>query len=727
VKRKLPDQEWPRREPNLDGEKEPDKGRFAITRRTLVARAGIALGVLLLVPSPSPAAQGEIHSFAGGVGDNGAAVQARLFSPSGFAVDSNGNIFIADTANNRIRQVDPSGTITTVAGTGAKGFAGDGLPATRASLSAPQGVAVDIAGNLYVADTGNNRIRKVSTGGVITTFAGSGSGGFSGDGSIATRARINQPSGLSLDANNNLYIADTANNRIRVVNAASVISTVAGKGTRGFSGDRDAAKAAQLAAPKSAWPDAAGNIYIADTGNNRIRKVDPTGVITTVAGTGLRGFAGDGLRASHSRLSSPSGVAIDAAGNIIVADTGNNRIRSVDLAGTITTLAGTGLRGYLGDDGAASRARFSRPSNVFATADAIYVSDTGNNRIRKIDPSGLVTLVAGSGADGFSGDGGVATSARLSTPTGAVLDAAGNLYVADTNDDRVRKINADGIISTVAGNGVRGFSGDGGRATRARLNAPRSVALDSRGNLYIADTGNNRVRRVTRSGIISTVAGTGALGFSGDKGPARRAKLAYPAGITVDRAGNLYIADAVNYRVRKVNRSGIITTIAGTGVRAFGGDNGPATAARFNLPSSVVVDPAGNIFIADTSNQRIRVISGGGTIRTIAGGQRGFLGDGGPASLSRLNTPLAMTLDEFGNLYFADAGNGRIRVIYAAANPDATIDTVAGNGAPATVPTTDGVPARATNLVAPAGVAVSPDGLLYIVDAGDNRIRLVEL
>ena len=303
--------------------------------------------------------------------------------------------------------------------------------------------------------------------------------------------------------------------------------------------------------------DGSGNLYIADTNNQRIRKVDSSGVITTVAGTGTYGYSGDGGEATAARLRSPSGVALDALGNL-------------------------------------------------------YIVDTDNQRIRKVDTSGVITTVAGTGTDGYSGDGAAATAARLNSPSGVALDGAGNLYIADTNNDRIRKVDSSGNISTVAGTGTYGYSGDGGEATAARLRSPSGVALDALGNLYIADKSNHCIRKVDSSGNISTVAGNGTGSFGGDGAAATSAALWNPWDVAVDWAGNLYIADRGNQRIRKVDSAGVITTVAGTGTGSFGGDGSAATAAQLNGPEDIALDALGNLYIADTGNGRIRKVVGVG-------------------------------------------------------------------------------------------------------------------
>jgi sugar lactone lactonase YvrE len=392
---------------------------------------------------------------------------------------------------------------------------------------------------------------------------------------------------------------------------SQTINTVAGGGA----GDGGPATSANLNDPASLALDASGNLYIADLGNVRIRKVDAAlGIITTVAGNGVFGFAGDGGAATSASLNSPAGVALDASGNLYIAEYANHRIRKVDAAtGIITTVAGNGINTFAGDGGAATSASLSHPNGVALDASGnLYIADYGNSRIRKVAAAtGIITTVTGNGVFGFAGDGGAATSASLYFPTGVALDASGNLYIADPRTQRIRKVDAaSGIITTVAGNGVLGFAGDGGPATSANLASPSGVALDASGNLYIADIGNERIRKVdAASGIITTAAGSGVLGFAGDDGAATSASLASPWGVALDASGNLYIADYFNHRIRKVDATtGIITTVAGNGTATFAGDGGAATSANLNYPVGVAVDASGNLYIADFRNQRIRKV-----------------------------------------------------------------------------------------------------------------------
>ena len=631
------------------------------------------------------------------------------------ALDRAGNLYIADGFNHRIRKVDSAGVISTVAGTGTAGFSGDGAAATAAQLSVPEGMALDGSGNLYIAT--DNRIRKVDSAGNISTVAGSGPNGFSGDGAAATAAQLNRPRGVALDGSGNLYIADETNHRIRKVDSSGNISTVAGTGTSGFSGDGAAATAAQLNSPWGVALDGSGNLYIADRQNHRIRKVDSSGNISTVAGTGTSGFSGDGAAATAAQLYQPTGVALDGAGNLYIADWANQRIRKVDSSGNISTVAGTGTQGFSGDTAAATAAQLNAPFSVAVDgAGNLYIADTSNQRIRKVDSAGVITTVAG--------------REQLSSPYGVALDGAGNLYIADTDNARIHKMDSAGVISTVAGSGTEGFSGDGGAAVAAQLHWPRDMAPDGAGNLYIADQGNNRIRKVDSAGVISTVAGNGTQGYGGDGGAATAAQLNHPFSVALDAAGNLYIADRGNERIRRVDSAGVISTVAGDGTCCYSGDGGAATAARLGAPRSVALDGAGNLYIADRLNHRIRKVDSAGVISTVAGdGTQGYGGDGGAAMAAQLDSPRGVALDALGNLYIADRNNHRIRKIATVPGFSAgilstgVITTVAGDGTQGYGG--DGGAAVAALLDSPNDMALDGAGNLYIADTENNRIRKV--
>ncbi len=354
----------------------------------------------------------------------GTATSVQLFHPGGVATDSSGNVYIADCENHRIRKVDMNGMISTVAGNGSGGYSGDGGMATSAQLFCPYGVAIDSSGNLYIADYGNHRIRKVDANGMISTVAGNGSGGYSGDGGVATSAQLWFPERVAIDSSDNIYIVDSINHRIRKVDANGMISTVAGNGSGGYSGDGGAAVSAQLFYPEGVAIDSRGNVYIADSENHRIRKVDTNGMISTVAGNGSGGYSGDGGSATSAQLNHPYDVATDSSNNLYIADGFNNRIRKVDTNGNISTVAGDGSEGYLGDGGAATFAQLQVPYGVAIDSSGnLYIADCVNNRIRKVDLSGNIDTVAGTGIKG-SGGGNILdpVSAGLGTVTAAIND-----------------------------------------------------------------------------------------------------------------------------------------------------------------------------------------------------------------------------------------------------------------------------------------------------------------
>ncbi len=610
--------------------------------------------------------------FAGYSGDGGAAAAAQLNTPTGVAVTADdATVYIADRANNRIRKVDvATRIITTFAGTGSAGFNGDGGAATAAVLNLPIGVAVDGDGNVYIADLNNHRIRKVTVAtGVIDTIAGSGAygsgqGGYGGDNGPATAARLNNPVGVAVDGDGNVYIGDWSNNRVRKVDVSMdppTITTIAGNGTSGFSGDDGQATAAQLANPYGVAVASDGTVYITDSTNQRVRKVATDGVITTVAGSGASSgdIYEDGIQATAARLVNPRDVALDSSGNFYIAMQGQNdqgAIRKVDTSGIITTVAGGWTRGFSGDGGPAKAARLNGATDVAVDSSGnVYIADYTNNRIRKVDTSGIITTFASTG---------------ITSPRGLAVDSSDNVYVAQNH--RILKIDgstAPPTITTVAGTGSSGFSGDGGAATSAQLDSPYGVAIDSAGNIYIADGGNHRVRKVDVSAdppTIATFAGSGSHssgGFSGDGGAATSARLDSPYGVAIDSDGNVYIACYFNHRVRKVDVSAdppTIATFAGSGSHnsgGFGGDGGAATAARLNSPYGVAVASDGTVYIADANNRRIRAVATDGTINTVAGTGTGItlpgVPDGSLATAATVYFPRKVAVSSTGAVYIA--------------------------------------------------------------------------
>jgi len=338
----------------------------------------------------------------------------------------------------------------------------------------------------------------------------------------------------------------------------------------------------------------------------------PNGIITTMAGNGTNGYSGDGSAATNSELYNPASSAVDANGNLFIADTYNDVIRKVGTNGIITTVVGNGTNGYSGDGGAATNAELYNPFDVAVNATGnLFIADYQNNRIREVEANGIITTIAGNGTGGYFGDGGAATNAELNSPIGVAVDATGNLFIADQGNSIIRKVGTNGIITTVAGNGTQSYSGDGGMATNAELYLPDDVAVDATGNLFIADAGNNRIRKVGTNGIITTVAGNGTAGHIGDGGAATNAELSLPTGVAVNATGYLFIADYQNNRIREVEANGFIIAIAGNGTNGYSGDGGAATNAELNNPARVAVDAAGNLFITDFENNVIRKVAMG--------------------------------------------------------------------------------------------------------------------
>jgi sugar lactone lactonase YvrE len=574
-------------------------------------------------------------------GDGGPATLAALAGPSQIAVAPSGDVYIADTYNNRVRKVDDSGNITTVVGSGAYGYAGDGGPALGAELAYPQGVALDSVGNLYISDSVNQRIRKVGSDGTITTVAGTGVEGYLGDGGPALRAQLNYPAGIAVDAWGNIFFADYT--RIRKVSPDGTITTVAGSDAYGFSGDGGPAASAILNFPVGIAVDNLGNLYIADTYNSVIRRVTPDGTISTVAGGAVSPFTlGDGGPATDAFLWEPFGVATDFSGNLFIADTNNNRIRKVNAHGIITTAAGTDACCAWGDDGPAIASGLNNPGGITLDHSGdLYIADNLDHRIRKITSDGLIATIAGVGLPGYGGDGGAATLAKLDQPLGVALGRDGSLYIADADNHRVRKITPQGTIQTSAGNGIQGFSGDGGPAINGQLDGPTQVAVADSGAYYILD--GERIRRVGTDGSISTFAENLQAGD-----------------MAIDAAGDVFLA--ASSRILKVTSDGAITTVAGTGEEGYSGDGSPATSASLCWADGVALDGAGNLYIADAGNNRIRKVSADGIISTIAGtSEYGYSGDGGTATDAQLHDPGNMAVDALGDVYLVD--NGAIRLL----------------------------------------------------------------
>jgi sugar lactone lactonase YvrE len=683
--------------------------------------------------------------------DGGPATFAELNGNGlqGIAVDSSGNVYLADSIDNVVRKVSVStGIITTIAGTGVAGHTGDNGPAASAELWGPTSLAVDGNGNLFIGETGDKVVRRIDAGtGTITTFA--------------------SPygiTGIACDHFGNLFIAEGLD--IVEVNAGTGnITEIAGLATGNFSYDGAYFFAQGIAV------DGAGNIYTSQGyGGNIVFKINFQGAVSIFAGNPNGAFGGDGGPATSAGLSSPVGVAVDGAGNVYIADDFDLAIREVNTNGIISTIGGTfdNLISAGGDGSPANNVALLYPQVIAAdTAGNVYFADQDTYRIRKITaPIAPPTSAAASPV--FSLSEGTYSGAQTLTLTDATSGA--EIYVTlngsapTTNDQGYHgPINITGsvtvqavavapgflpstsvsaaysittpptaLISTVAGNNTYGFLGAGGPAIKASIKNPQAVAFDGSGNLYIADTANDVVWMVSAStGNISIVAGTGASGNGADGGQATATALNQPSGVAIDKVGNLYISDTYNGRIRMVAaQTGIITTIAGPGVPSTFGDGGPAKSAYLNSPYGIAFDKAGNLYIADGSiydgnadTGHVRMIAANtGIISTVAGGgAQGQLGDGGLATAANLGYPEDVTLDAAGNLYILDGGSNRIRKVNASTG---IITTVAGNGLVGS--TGDGGPATAAEILVQQGIAVDGAGNVYFSNDGENRIRRVD-
>lgn len=672
-------------------------------RRTfhLCCLAGALLGV--------PAVFGQsylIQTVAGTTRlQNGAsATSTPLRYPWGAVEDAKGEVYIADARDNRILMIGTDGTIHIVAGTGLPGFAGDGGPALNAQLNGPRGLCLDGKGGLYVADYDNSRVRLINLNtGTINTVAGNGNYQWSGDQGPASLAGVD-PDDIALDSAGNLYIADYFNNRIREVAAGSqIISTLAGTTVYGDAGDGGPASKAVLDGPLGVSVSAQGILYFADIFNNYVRQINlKTGMINAFAGNGNVGLM-DGVAAATSPMAFPIGTAVEADGNVLILE--DNYIQRVTLPdNTIHIVAGSATLGYSGDGGAVSQAMFSFPVSLSTAANGDYIiSDTGNFRVRRVTGS-VINLVAGTSV----GNNVPATSTFLNQPTGVAVGTNGFTF-PDSSDSMVRSVTG-GVITNIAGNGVAS-NGPG------ELAFPSGVALDGQGNVYVADTGNNRVLRLVKGGSFQTVAGTGTAGYSGDHGNAAEAKLNSPTSVAVDASGNVYIADNGNCVIRMVDMNQNITTIAGNGVCASTGNNGPASSAAVDA-FVISLDNAGNLFFAEPATDRVRRINlNSMMVIPVAGiGSPGYSGDGGDASTAQLNDPAGVAVDLKGNVFISDTGNAVVRMITTAG----TIWTVAGTGKyPFDL---EAGPALGVS-IDPAGLATVPDGSVYVADYFNDRIR----
>ncbi len=663
----------------------------------------LAVGVLISAILAHPcAAQTVTTVFGGWVGDGYIGRRTGLIAPSHVLEDAGLNHYFSDSAGQRIRkQSHSTGKSSTIAGTGIAGFNGDGIAATTAQVNFPNGMVFSAAGNIVFADTGNNRIRMIGADGTISTLAGHGSlAGYKGDGGPVTAAQLNQPWGVAYDTAGSLYFAETGNHVVRKVDTSGTISTFAGTGVAGYSGDGGVATSAQLNSPLGVAFDTAGNLYVADTGNRVIRQILLSGTIVTFAGNGQPGLSGDGGLATSAAIDSPRGLLVNE-GALLISNGGQCRVRSVDLTSLlISTYSGTTC-GYDGGSHVPSASRFEQPSGLsLATAyggvllgdssnayarwnrtitvsdlagsgrsgfpgttlrapvartrtvfsNTSYIAEADGHDIRFV--KGYSGTSAGTGVDGYSGDGALGYNAQISHPQGIALDASYNLFISDNGNNVVRKVDTKtDIISTYAAD--------------PRFKDLRRISYDSPGSVYVADAGACVIWKITTAGVVSVFAGTlNNCGFGGDGAAATGALLNSPYGVFVDRAGITYIADSGNNRIRKVTALGVISTIAGQGnTCGFTGDGGDATQARLCFPEDVNLASDGTIYVADSNNRRVRKISGG-IITTYAGtGVAGFNGDGLPAATANFDHPVGLAFGKTDQqLYVMDDQQNRVRL-----------------------------------------------------------------
>ena len=675
---------------------------------------------------------------------------------SSIAFDSAGNVYAADERDSLILKIGTDGNLTIVAGVpNYIGFYGDGAPAPDAWLYNSGSIVFDSSGNLYIADSGNNRIRKIGPDGIISTIAGidaplgPNNSGFAGDGGLAINAELNGPTSVAV-GNGNIYTADFGNCRVRKIDTSGVISTIAGQACdrNNFTPTGDGGPAIDATfspfGPAEVAADNFGNVYVMDLGF--VRKIDATGTINTIPGIKgafnisvdsagnlyTAGFitgvvlkvAPDGTVTTVAGGTGPNALyavcaGADSTGTVYVClGLGRGAIARVNADGTLTTIAGAGDSFY-NTPRPANSVILPIPADVATAPDGgFYVSTS--TQIFKVSQEGLIQQVIGPQA-GISGAGGLAT------------DSSGVLYFADSNNSRILKLDLGGNLTTIAGSGVAGFSGDGGPAAAAQLNMPQGVAVDLAGNIYISDSLNHCIRRVNPQGVITTIAGTGQAGFSGDGGPDVAAQLSTPSRLALDAAGNLYIADSFvpsscidfdqcaatpgvsNQRIRKIDSNGIITTVAGNGTAGYSGDGGPAVAASLFFPQGIAVDAAGNLYILDTVNNAIRMVDSSGTISTLS-----FVMGGGTVGLDLSLEDFyaqaggGIAVDLSGTLYIADYLSQFVLKATRVTTTSIVSAVPAASLSAVSFPVAQNAPAMVANLYGPAS-PVAPGSLVTVL------------
>jgi sugar lactone lactonase YvrE len=635
----------------------------------------------------------------GGIGDNGPSEESILRGVDAVAVAEDGTVYVGENSRGRIRQISPDGVITTIAGNGVRG-ATTNTPISGLDARVAPGDFALHSGFLYWSDVEGDRVVRMD---LATSMIELVATGFS------------NPRGIAVDDEGNVYVGDYTAYRVRRIDGETgTVSTFAGDGVGTSDGNGSAATSAGVYGPYGVAVDA-DSLYISTYYGDRIRRVDlATGIISAYGGTGSESYSGDGGPATSAAIYSPRHLTFDGAGNLLIADHGNNRVRRINKAdGTIETVAGGGDCCFIAEGSAADQAYLSDPHGLAVGPDgSIYVGDGNNHLIRKITPDGIINTIAG----GFSPEGDLGTDARINAPFGVASDHRDGVLIADRSGSRVLRLDRKtGEITVVAGTGRHGFSGDGSLGSEADLSSPSDVAVDEEGNVYIADTYNGRVRKVDTNGIISTFAGGGDS--DADDVPANMASLGSVNGLAVDADGNVYIS--ASNRVRKVNAAGLISTYAGTGVAATSGDNGPAIEAELNDPYGLVFDAKGRLYVAESTGNVIRQIDPvSGNIGTIAGsGNSGRCGDGLDANLGCFSTPRGLAIGGDDMLYITDQSNHRIRRVDFQTG---LLSSVTTGGCCVSSAREDAYAAKFYN---PTGLTALPDGSLVISEQSSGLIR----
>ncbi|MCY3749653.1 MAG: hypothetical protein OXG64_10195 [Chloroflexi bacterium] len=684
-------------------------------------------------------------------GDGGPALAAQFRSVGGVAVGSDGVVYISDPSASRLRRIRADGVIEALAGTGVRGYGGDGGPALAADFTDPSRLLVDQVGAIFVAEL--DRVRRIDASGLVSTILGDGHAGLEGDGGPAAFARTAGNEGMAIDGDGNLFIAERAAHRIRRIDTRGNLTTVAGTGVPGSDGDGGPALAATLNQPVDVDVDGQGNLLIAELIGNRIRRISTNGVIDTFAGTGQPGGAGDGGPARTAELHGPQSVVVDGSGAVFIADWNNRRIRRIHPDGTIQTVAGL-VGGRIESGGPALESRLTLPLAITPTLDGrLLVVEQSARRIRALVPDSqpgtdtpppgpadprpadtqpapaayvppapaiaggvplagdlVAEVFVGTGESGNAADGEFRLSAALASPRGIAIDGIGRLLIADTGNHRIRRLEPDGALRVIAGTGAPGNAGDGLAAVAAQLNRPSALVVDANGSIYVADSGNFRIRKIDPDGVITTFAGGSQPGVGGDGGPARDAQFTEPVGLALGSDGSLFVVDGPVHRVRVIRPDGRIQAFAGSGVDGSGGDGGLATEAAVGFPQRVALNADGSALITQLQAGTVRRVAANGVIDTLAGSGRSEAPAEGPAREIGLDAPIGVATDAVGAVYVVASGSGQIVRIDPGGYAQIIAGSPLGQGQ-------SGDLARDIPLFTSVDMALGPDGTGYLLEA----------